>query len=124
MVEKVSITGKEYEVLLKDGVYIQFVLDVKKVEDHRITVEVLEVTSWEAEQHEPLGVDTYLDAMMKWDGCCHVWMGRKVEEKRDGYLHLCGADCWKNHIKMMEALYKYAEKNIENFDNDIANWDA
>jgi hypothetical protein len=123
MVDKVTIAGKEYEVLLKDDHYIQFILYVEKREDHSIKIEVLEVTSWSTEK-EPLDAETYLNALMKWDGCCHVWMGRKKDKSRDGYLHLCGVNCWKNHIKMMEALYKYAEKNIKSFDHGFENWDG
>ena len=54
-----------------------------------------------------LSTEPYLDCTIKWDGCSHFRFGD--EKEKDGYLHLCGAFCFKNHMALMEWLYKKAE---------------
>ena len=42
-----------------------------------------------------------------------MWFGEKGEtDKQEGYLHLCGADCWDNHNALMRWLYQWAELAI------------
>lgn len=75
-----------------------------------------EVTAWELDKdHTPVDFAPYVRFYMKWDGCCHVWFGREKDgrkDEHDGYLHLCGARCWKSHLFIMDALYRWAEKAI------------
>lgn len=91
--------------------WIHFVLDITEVEDHYAKYELREVVSWTAD-NEPIETEEYLDGYIKWDGCSHVNIGD------DGYLHLCGADYWKRHCKVMEWVYKEVSKLIERFEED------
>ena len=54
-------------------------------------------TTLDIEEAQP-----YLIATIKWDSCSHFDFGE------GGYLHLCGVDAFKDHIKLLEFLYKRA----------------
>ena len=75
--------------------------------------EVHAVTAWKSD-YTPLEFELYLTFYMKWDGCCHITFGERQSEKneQDGYLHLCGAHCFENHIWLMAELYRWAERAI------------
>lgn len=106
-----------------DG-YIGFIATVTKKSETHIDVTVEEVIAW-GEGNVPVQTELYCTAYMKWDGCCHVWFGEEEGEgdkkQQDGYLHLCGKHSWKQHIAMMEWLYKLASELIIRFD-DSERW--
>lgn len=97
-----------------DGRCASFRLTVTERSSHTISGKVEEITSWAADgSWTPGEAELYLTFYMKWDGCCHVWFGEEDEGgKRDGYLHLCGADSWDKHVALMRWLYKWAETEI------------
>lgn len=71
-----------------------------------------EVTSW-GEDDAPAGFEPYLDCLIKWDGCSHVWFGEPTSEgDRTGYLHLCGADDFRKHVALMTELYALAFRRM------------
>lgn len=79
---------------------------------------VYEVISWK--DNEPYEEEPYLRAYMKWDNCNHFWFGD------DGYMHICGGEAMRQHLELMEFLYKYAfdEMDIvmeENLPNKFLN---
>lgn len=117
--ETIIIEGredKEYLVLCRDGDYITFLLDVTEVKSHYMNGVVYEVTAWSGnETKEPVEVEQYMDVYIKWDGCSHYTFG---EEGGNGYLHLCGAEYIERHCKAVKAVYEYASKVIEAFDED------
>jgi hypothetical protein len=81
--------------------------------------EVHEVVGWDPESTKPIEFEPYVKGEIKWDGCSHVWFGEQEAEK-DGYLHLCGAICWNNHINLMKKLYEFAAENIKQYSKDAA----
>lgn len=110
-----AIGGPTCSVLLGTDGYINFIADITEKSETHINVTVKEVTAW-GEDNQPLDADLYCNAYLKWDGCCHVWFGEEDEnDKQSGYLHLCGVGSWKNHVAMMEWLYKLAETHIGKF---------
>jgi hypothetical protein len=88
-----------------------FRLTVTERSSHTISGTVEEVTAWNMD-NTAADFALYLTFYMKWDGCCHVWFGEKEDGKQDGYLHLCGANCWEKHIFLMAELYRWAERAI------------
>jgi len=90
-------------VLTLDG-EARFVMDIIEKEDTHVKVAVSEVTSWPTDLSNYAGWSTeeYLEATIKWDGCCHVWFAD------EGYVHICGVQAWKHHCAVMEWIYKTA----------------
>lgn len=79
------------------------------------TATVDQVTSWEVSGDEPSDHEPYLSCMIKWDSCSHFHFGEPrtdPREGRDGYLHLCGVDDFKNHAIILEALYRMAFREM------------
>lgn len=78
------------------------------------------VTGWAGDgskKPEQGCIEEYLALDVKWDGCSHYSVGEKVEhandedymyDGRDGYLHLCGAQDFKNHVELLKTLYNKA----------------
>ena len=113
--EKQSLVGIGFTDLFSvDGKYAHFRLTVTDRTDCTISGNIEDIISWECDdENTPLGSEHYMSFHMKWVGCCHVWFGSKLEDGRhDGYLHLCGAESWVNHIALMRWLYKWAETAI------------
>lgn len=117
-----NVTPKleHYFKLVLDG-KPQFVMDVVEKDDSHVKVSVMEITAWPAELSEyekSAGITTgwsteeYLEAVVKWDGCCHVWFAD------DGYVHICGVQAWKHHCALMEWIYKTAFALIEDAADD------
>lgn len=97
-----------------------FRITVTKRTEETIHGVVEEVGSWSVDEpNTPLSWDPYLKFYMKWDGCCHVWFGENDSESPDGYLHLCGPECWENHIWLIRELWKFAAEELP-MDDDIA----
>lgn len=84
------------------------------------TASVDAVTGWTeggiaVAEHEP-----YLHCMIKWDSCSHFHFGEPKpptgkpgeDGYRDGYLHFCGVDDFKNHALLLEALYRIAFREM------------
>lgn len=108
----------ESRAWLDENGYVAFIAEITGKSETHINVSVYSVTGWDMDK-TPCDKELYCKAYLKWDGCCHVWFGEEDEnDKQDGYLHLCGVKCWKDHIAMMEWLYKMAETEIPRFMND------
>lgn len=104
-------------MLAEDG-FPLFVMTVDDLQSHCVELTVREVGGWEeGDPNKPTFDDgngnaveqekalVYLRVLIKWDGCSHVYFGGSP-----GYLHLCGSFNWKKHVKLMEWIYKEAEK--------------
>jgi hypothetical protein len=96
-----------------------FWLEDVKVEEFRWEFKVYESRCYSAtfEELEPDDIDLYVSGTIKWDGCSHVYFGT-VDDKTgyDGYIHLCGAGCWEDHVKLMSYLWSKAPSNIAKWD--------
>lgn len=56
-----------------------------------------------------------------WDSCSHFNFGDlDAEGNHDSYLHVCGAQYYRNHVELMLYLYKLAfeEMGREPYDDD------
>lgn len=108
-----------------------FAAIVTSVESHSVEFTVKQVGGWnEGRPTEPIYDDgdgnlvseaaapSYLRALIKWDGCSHVYFGEE-----GGYVHICGAESWANHCKLMEWLYKEAIKLMPQL-GDESPWPA
>jgi hypothetical protein len=92
-----------------DG-FPQFRATVEELASHWVEFSVREIVGYEeGDKAKPLfdhpdsgPGEIYLSATIKWDGCSHVNFGE------EGYLHLCGAESWQRHCRLMEWLYKSA----------------
>lgn len=47
--------------------------------------------------------ENYLNGMVKWDGCSHVYYG---EKDNGGYIHMCGAQSFKNLSALLLKIYQ------------------
>lgn len=113
------------ELVLRDSRdYPIFVAEITELDWYCVTFKVFSVSAWFPDENGKYTYDKleeeyyrpYLSAYIKWDGCSHVDFGEPENKGRDGYLHLCGVDAWKEHVGLMEWLYKEASRLIENFD--------
>jgi hypothetical protein len=96
--------------LLEDD-KIQFVCQIHSQNEGSVIFSVFEVASRTCDTNEPIEVEDYLEAMVKFDGCTHVWFGTNEindagHKVRDSYLHLCGAYCIKRHMEVMRLVLK------------------
>jgi hypothetical protein len=111
---KTSTPRPVYHLAEEDeGGFVQFIVTFT-VQKYLCAFTVHDVTGgWDAETHEPLGVEPYCRGHIKWDGCSHVWFGAEQDDgKPDGYLHLCGAAFWADHVQLMEWLYRQSAELI------------
>jgi len=87
--------------------------DPGEFRDTSFTAKVDAVVAWDedggAHEHEP-----YLECMIKWDSCSHIHFGEPEGNPggRNGYLHFCGVDDFKNHALLLEALYRMAFREM------------
>lgn len=96
--------------------YVLFLIKIKPNTIINMDFEVVEVVSWEGDGSKlPGNTELYLEGCIKWDGCSHIWFGAKENGRRDGYIHMCGEDAWKNHAAVMLALFELAKKTIPGF---------
>lgn len=105
----------EFEKLVDNNYnYIAFIIHISELEDHYISFEVREVTSWDAaDTNEIIETELYLHGCVKWDGCSHIYFG---EAGNSGYIHICGKEGWDIHCKVMTAVYSLAADRIKEFD--------
>ena len=98
----------------KNG-WIVFAVETVEIGDAWVKYSVESVGSWDGETGEPFEPELYLHAHMKWDGCCHVTFGERLDEhgNRDGYLHLCGHEAWHQHVELMRLLWQFAREDID-----------
>ncbi len=86
------------------------------------------VTAWtgaspgalDVAEHEP-----YLTCTIKWDSCAHLNFGSSGDSPaagRDGYLHFCGVEDFKNHALLLEALYRMAFTEMGREPEDRERW--
>ena len=117
--------SKFRKFVIEDGI-AQFLLKITDETDYFINFEVYEVTGWYEDKDTkewtiPSGFELYLTATIKWDGCAHFWFGEKDDNGvRDGYIHLCGKDCFDKHIKLIQELYEFGSKRVKLFDKSVA----
>jgi len=110
------------ENLIIEHDQIVFYAKVADISEHSISMDVFEITAWceDNEKWEPCEEELYLSARIKWDGCCHITFGNIDPDtnKQDGYIHMCGIETWKRHVKLMKKIHKFAEKAVDNFEDD------
>jgi hypothetical protein len=103
-------------VMLHDCDFVKFRITIKEKTETTINGVVEEVLSWDADNKQPSEYGQYLNFYMKWDGCCHLWMGAPGYGGKDqegvGYFHFCGAKCWEDHIWLLRELWKFAALEI------------
>ncbi len=98
--------------------FVQYMMLIEELTEFQLTATVYEVEGWNADDNSAVDFDHCCHAYIKWDGCSHLNFGSPGEGGgRDGYLHLCGARCFKNITAMLKSLYVYASKNIKRFDS-------
>lgn len=110
--------GKEFDSIYFDGSdTADFLIEWGKIEDHYIDFTIHEIISWTADddKNSPIDYEKYISGSMKWDGCSHFYFGDK-----DGYIHLCGKNCFDKHINIMSAIWDICSKKIKSFDHDVA----
>jgi hypothetical protein len=88
--------------------------DPGEYKDTSFNAVVEEITSWEVDKDKTSAEsELYLTCYIKWDSCSHFWFGEKEEEGgQNGYLHICGAEYYKNHVDLMNYLYYLAFKRM------------
>ena len=113
-----------YPLLKADDGRVLFDIEITDTEHMDVVLKfnVYEIAAWNMDNtHSQEDSELYLNGYIKWDGCSHFWFGAKDEEgKQDGYLHLCGKECFVLHCQMMNALYEFAAEHITNFDREVA----
>jgi hypothetical protein len=107
--DMIALPTKTIDLCDKDG-FPKFRATIEELGSHWVEFSVREILGYEdGDKAKPMfeivgsdPVGVYLRATIKWDGCSHVYFGEM------GYLHICGANAWKNHCQLMEWLYKSA----------------
>ena len=95
-----------------DGVFTIFVAEITELDDHLVSADVYEVTSWEMD-NSIIEKEPYLSISLKWDGCSHINIGDET-----GYFHLCGRLYWERHCKLMKWLYQQLSSRVKQFTPD------
>lgn len=62
--------------------------------------------------------ERYVDGSVKWDGCSHLNFGDG--EDNPGYLHLCGARCFRNLNAILREVFLIAAREVPRFDAHVA----
>jgi len=65
------------------------------------------VSGWDVDTDAPADFEPYLKCLIKWDSCSHFYFGEDPEDG-DGYIHMCGVRSYKEHIALVEFLYRLA----------------
>ena len=65
------------------------------------------VIAWDSDTHEPAQFERYATATIKWDSCSHINFG-EYPGHHDGYLHMCGVQYFRNHVRLVGELYELA----------------
>ena len=94
-----------------------FEIRVTELTEYSVKFDVKTITGWNVKdaqgQPEPNLTEDYLSAYIKWDGCSHFWFGEVGENgDRDSYLRICGSEDFREHIRLMEFLYRRAEELV------------
>jgi hypothetical protein len=108
------------ETLIKNGDYINYLIDINKNTEICIEFKIYKVQGWECDEgNTPCeeDIELFIRGYIKWDGCSHFWFG---EEENLGYLHLCGRSAIDGLKEVMDAVWKVAEEKIENWDAEVA----
>lgn len=90
-----------------------FVAFVTSKASHFVELEVDEIVSILPGEEGP-GLrlpehrEHYLGCMIKWDSCSHFHFGEIEGDRRNAYLHLCGADAYQRHCRLLKELYALA----------------
>lgn len=103
------------ETLLENEGCVQFLIEWTNVTDYIADFNVWEVVSYCGENFKEIAeTELYLKGSVKWDGCSHFWFGN------EGYMHLCGKNCWERHVQVMNTLWEVVSKKIVKFDFEVA----
>ena len=103
------VVGRVMETLIKEGDYIEFLIDCDPDKDYRLSFEVFKVISWDSE-YNPIDKEIFIRGSIKWDGCSDLFFGEE-----DCYLHSCGYGGIQDIKKVLDAIWDKAEKEIVNF---------
>lgn len=112
-----------HEVVTWSGDFPKHIMfwDKEPKSDSAIDFLVIEVVAWNDNKPgaaEPITYDPYFTIMIKWDGCSHL----NVADR--GYLHLCGVNEFKDHIKVVEAVYRKAEELLGSNMSEDEKWES
>jgi len=103
---------EQIEYMYDEQNYPIFKIEVEQhdYKDVSFKARVYEITAWSADdKKEPLDPELYLSCYIKWDSCSHFYFGEEDEANNpSGYLHICGVEYYKQHIQLLEHLYKRA----------------
>jgi len=96
--------------------YADFLITTTALYGHSWSFSVYEIGSWQSFDRNnlfdvPCDLEIYINGFIKWDGCSHFWFGDE-----DGYIHICGADEFEKHNKLMTYVYNEANEMIQTFD--------
>lgn len=104
----------------------KILIEQTEYKDTSFNAEVYSVNGWEADGSKtPVDLELYLSCYIKWDSCSHFNFGEENKEgNSDGYLHICGAEYYKQHVDLMNYLYHLAfeQMGIEPYD-EAENWE-
>lgn len=96
--------------------------DPGRYKETSFNAKVEEIISWSADgKNEPRESEDYLSCYIKWDSCSHFWFGDlDKDDNHNAYLHICGAQYYRNHYELMRYLYDLAFKEMgrEPYDED------
>jgi len=107
-------------LLTDDDGLVEFLIAAENIE-YALNFKVYEVEGWELPSNKPIDLQLYLQGTIKWDGCSHITFGDEGENGiTTGYMHLCGGYYFKQHCRLMDALFEYAAKNITMWDDKVA----
>jgi len=101
------------EELIKECGLVMYLIKCEPDKYCRLDFEVWKVNSWTM-QNEPSKDDQviFLKGHIKWDGDAHL---------NFNYLYLSGRKGFEDVKKVLNAVWEKAEKEITNFDKDVAN---
>jgi hypothetical protein len=105
------------ETLIKDDDdLVTYLIETSDDKSTSLNFKVYEVNSWdENNNHHTDDLEVFLRGVIKWDGCSHIYFG-----DHSGYMHLCGNASFQDIKKVLDTVWLKAEREILNFDKDIA----
>lgn len=104
------------ETLIKQNNLIKYLIKCNPDKEYTLEFEVWKVNYW-SECNEPLeeGREMFMRGSIKWDGRCHIHFGDE-----DNYLHLEGYEDIKEIKKVIDTVWRKAEKEITCFEKGLA----
>ena len=84
--------------------------------------------AWEADDKKTgCGWSFFADVYCKWSGCTHWYFNgedysHEFVDDVDAYYHICGNQCFLQHVRLMCFIWKLAEEIlVESYENDAHN---